>query len=102
MSMDSAHNLYTVLGVPPSATPEDIRSAYRTAARRFHPDANQHPGAASQFRDIAAAYEVLSNETARGAYDIKRRGVEEKPYFSLRVTPSKRVLPLLDEPQVLY
>jgi Ca-activated chloride channel homolog len=102
MAVDSAQNLYTILGVPPSATADDIRNAYRTAARRFHPDANQHPGAAAQFRDIAAAYETLSNTATRESYDLKRRGVEEKPYFSLRVTASKRVLPLLDEPQVLY
>ena len=102
--MNNAQNLYDILGVAPGASAEDIRSAYRIAARRLHPDVNQHPGAATQFRDIAAAYEILSDAVARDGYDTRRRvnAASERPYFTLRVTPSKRVLPILDEAQVLY
>jgi Ca-activated chloride channel family protein len=101
--MDASRNLYAILGIPPEATQEDIREAYRVAARRFHPDANSNQGADLQFRDIAAAYETLGNALQRVEYDAARRKFREEPnYFTLRVTPSKRVLSTLDEPQVLY
>jgi Ca-activated chloride channel homolog len=102
--MNSSADLYIILGVSPNATPDDVRYAYRRAAQRFHPDKNSHPGAALQFRDIAAAYEVLDDPVARQEYDVRRRQslTFEKPYFTLRMTPSKRVLPVLSEPQVLY
>lgn len=96
-------DLYTVLGVTPDALEDDIRHAYRSAARRLHPDVNGHPGAASQFRDIAAAHAVLTNPTERVKYDNKRLQLfPERQYFTLRVTPSARALPALNETQVLY
>src|SRR5258708_5522182 len=102
--MNPALDLYAVLGLSLGASADDIRSAYRLAARRFHPDLNHNPGAASQFKDIAAAYEVLGDPIARDQYDNRRRQIvgSEKTYFSLRVTPSKRILPVLPEAQVLY
>ncbi len=102
--MDISHNLYAILGLSPEATQDEIRDAYRVLARRFHPDANRNEGADVLFRDIATAYEVLGDPTQRVRYDAQRRRdvVEEPNYFSLRVTPSKRVLPTLDEPQVFY
>ena len=100
---DASSNLYAVLGVPPEATAEDIREAYRIMARRFHPDVNRNQGADLQFRDIAAAHEVLGNPAARRSYDDARQHLRDEPaYFSLRVVPSRRVLGVLDEPQVLY
>ncbi|NLE51969.1 MAG: DnaJ domain-containing protein, partial [Chloroflexi bacterium] len=103
MTSELSRNLYAILGVPAEATQDDIREAYRIAARRFHPDANSNEGADIQFRDIAAAYEVLGNPQRRRSYDEERRARGEEPnYFSLRVTPSKRVLNALEEPQVLY
>ncbi len=96
-------DLYAILGLPPDASPEDVKQAYRGAAHRFHPDANANPGAAIQFRDIAAAYEILINPTKRIDYDIQRRSADlTPPYFTLRVTPSKRVINTLSEPQVIY
>lgn len=72
-------------------------------ARRFHPDANPNEGADIQFRDIAAAYEALGNPRLRAQYDASRRRFQDEPnYYTLRVTPSKRVLNTLGEPQVLY
>src|SRR5438132_2050283 len=102
--MNPTKDLYAILGVPQSALSDDIRGAYRQAARRLHPDVNANPGAANQFRDIAAAYEVLGDPLARDKYDTARRKQtpEQSPYFTLRITPSKRIVPLLDEPQVLY
>src|SRR5512136_2315019 len=102
--MDSSVDLYTILGVSPTASLEDIRVAYRSAAHRFHPDKNPHPGAVDQFRDIAHAYEVLSDPLARAQFDQQHKQIiaGEAPYFTLRMTPSKRVLPVLSEAQVLY
>jgi Ca-activated chloride channel family protein len=101
--MDAARNLYAILGIPPEATQEDIRDAYRVAVRRFHPDANPNEGADVQFRDIATAYEILGNSRQRIRYDsVRRKHQDESNYFTLRVTPSKRVLYALEEPQVFY
>src|SRR5258708_9815358 len=102
--MNPAQDLYAILGLTLGASGDDSRSAYRVAARRFHPDVNHNAGAATQFRDIAAAYEVLGDPIARDQYDNKRRQIvgPDKTYFSVRVTPSKRVLPILGEAQVLY
>lgn len=103
--MNNAQDLYAILGVSPSASLEDIRSTYRNLARRLHPDSNPSQGAAVQFHEIAAAYEVLGDAVARDRYDARRQQsgpLENKPYFTLRVTPSKRVIPILNEAQVLY
>lgn len=101
--MDSSRNLYAILGVPPEATQEDIREAYRIAARRFHPDANANEGADYLFREITGAYETLGSPLSRAEYDLERHKYKDEPsYFSMRVMPSKRVLTALSEPQVLY
>ena len=62
-------NYYSVLGLKREATQDDIKKAYRKLALRFHPDKNKEPGAEETFKDIAEAYEVLSdtNEKQAGA-----------------------------------
>src|SRR5205814_1320962 len=62
---------YKVLGVPESATEKDIRRAYRNLAKENHPDA--HPGQEDRFKEISAAYDVLSDAEKRKAYDEVRR-----------------------------
>ncbi len=101
--MKTLQDHYSILGVSSDADIEDIKAAYRRAARRFHPDANHHPGASSQFRDLAEAYAVLGEPSARLEYDmaVSRTGLPP-PFYSLRVTPSKRALKCLPEPQVIY
>ncbi|ODV61180.1 type I HSP40 co-chaperone YDJ1 [Ascoidea rubescens DSM 1968] len=61
--------LYDLLGVSPNATANEIKKAYRRKALSCHPDKNPSPEAAEQFKDITSAYEVLSDDSKRDAYD---------------------------------
>jgi len=64
------NTLYDVLGVPPRADEKTIRTAFRKAAKSFHPDLNAgDPSAELQFRQLVAAYELLKNPAQREAYD---------------------------------
>lgn len=60
---------YEVLGVNKGASKDDIKSAYRKQAMAWHPDKNKSPGAEEKFKEINEAYEILSNEQKRSAYD---------------------------------
>src|SRR5260221_6882888 len=65
-----AETLYEILGVAKGASSDAIRKAYRKLARRHHPDVN--PGdkkAEEAFKKVASAYEVLSDDKKRAAYD---------------------------------
>jgi curved DNA-binding protein len=65
-----AESLYDTLGVAKTASADDIRKAYRKLARKHHPDVNPGDKAAeASFKKIASAYEVLSDDAKRKAYD---------------------------------
>ena len=60
---------YEILGIQRSASQQEIKSAYRKLARKFHPDVNKSSDAQEKFKDINEAYEVLGDETKRKRYD---------------------------------
>jgi curved DNA-binding protein CbpA len=65
---------YQVLGLPPEATEEAIRKAYRRLALQWHPDRNSgHPHAEERFKEISEAYAVLIDPAKRRDYDRARR-----------------------------
>jgi molecular chaperone DnaJ len=67
--MASVRDLYEILGVPRDATQDDIKKAYRRLAREYHPDVSQAPAAEERFKEVAAAYEILSDPDKRQRYD---------------------------------
>lgn len=60
---------YEVLEVSRSASQEEIKKSYRRMARKYHPDVSSEPDAEDRFKEIQRAYEVLSDEQKRTAYD---------------------------------
>lgn len=103
MSLD--FDPYATLGVAEDASIDEIKATYRRIARRLHPDINPHSlGAKAQFQDITASYELLIDTVRRRTYDDKRAREKraDKLYFSLQVTPSKRLITPLQEAQVMY
>jgi curved DNA-binding protein CbpA len=62
-------DFYELLDVSEDASQADIKSAYRQKARQYHPDVNDDERATAQFKTLRAAYEVLSDEEKREAYD---------------------------------
>ncbi|HEY2397726.1 MAG TPA: DnaJ C-terminal domain-containing protein [Solirubrobacteraceae bacterium] len=60
---------YEALEVPRTASSDEIRSAYRRLARKYHPDVNKEPGAEDRFKEISEAYEVLRDDEKRARYD---------------------------------
>ncbi|HEY8990983.1 MAG TPA: DnaJ domain-containing protein, partial [Luteolibacter sp.] len=68
--MSEKRDYYEILGVERTATPEEIKKAYRKLAVKFHPDKN--PGdkeAEEKFKELGEAYEALSDADKRAAYD---------------------------------
>jgi len=61
---------YSVLGVPKSATPDEIKKAYRKLAMQYHPDKNKGDKKAEEkFKELSAAYEVIGDAKKRKEHD---------------------------------
>lgn len=80
---------YTILGVPQTATQEQIRRVYRTLAKSLHPDVNRDAGATERFAQVTVAYETLSDPVKRREYDRQlavdeelRRPVDTRAHYT--------------------
>ena len=67
-------DFYQILGVPDTASAEEIKKAYRRLAKQYHPDANPStPSAAERFKEISEAHATLSDPDKRKQYDLMRK-----------------------------
>ena len=66
--LQPSDDVFAILGVSWQASTEEVRRAFRARARALHPDVNLEPDAAQQFRRLVAAFEVLSDEQQRAAW----------------------------------
>jgi curved DNA-binding protein CbpA len=85
-------NFYAILGIPPDADEQAIRTAYRILARRYHPD--RGPGSSPEkFREVTEAYETLIDPGSRHRYDLSLKPaarpipVRVEPTMAVRVEP---------------
>src|SRR5919199_6264732 len=75
----AARDFYEALGVPRTASQEEIQRAYRKLARTYHPDVNKDPGAEERFKEISEAYDVLSDPATRKRYDAFGHSFRQVP-----------------------
>lgn len=87
---------YEILGVDPQATIAEIKKAYRQRAREFHPDVSDDAQAETKFKEINAAYEILSDEQERASYDRTRgmgwHGLRVNSFNRAQATAKRRNL----------
>lgn len=77
--MSTKRDYYEVLGVARDAPKDQIKSAYRKLALKYHPDKNKDAGAEDKFKELSEAYAVLSDDEKRGLYDrFGHQGVDQR------------------------
>ncbi|MFA5692504.1 MAG: molecular chaperone DnaJ [Acholeplasmataceae bacterium] len=67
--MSQKRDFYEVLGVPKTASNDEIRKAYRNLAKKYHPDVSKEKDAEAKFKEVQEAYDTLSDQTKRSQYD---------------------------------
>jgi len=75
--MPGVRDLYEILGIARNATQDEIRKAYRRLARELHPDVSNDPTTEERFKEVTAAYEILSDPDKRRQYDTYGQGGAE-------------------------
>lgn len=99
--MTDLPDFYAILGVPPTASRDEIRAAYRRLARQHHPDVNppsEDGIAANEFmRQLNEAYEVLNDPQQRAAYDRQRWAQASPPRPETPIRPEAAASPPPDE-----
>lgn len=75
-------DLYEILGVPDTATDEELKKAFRNKSRSLHPDINNSADATKQFQEVGFAWETLSNSRLKSQYDSWREGRTSRPTSS--------------------
>ena len=65
----SKRDYYDVLGITKSASKDEIRKAYRSLSKKYHPDLNKADDAVDKFKEVTEAYEVLSDDSKKANYD---------------------------------
>ena len=104
MNTEVEKDHYATLGVPQSATDEEIKRAYRTLARRYHPDSRTETAPTTLFHEVQAAYAVLSDPNRRRSYDRLRTeaGMSEEAALAWEIHLSQNKLCSLYDEQMLY
>ena len=95
-------NYYARLGIPFSASREDVRAAYHDAARRLDPDANPAPRAVEQFLRIQEAYDALFDPQKRRDYDTTLPPIDISLGITVDTIYSRRELLRSPDPQLVY
>ena len=78
-----AKDPYKLLGVPKTASDDEIRKAYRKLAKKYHPDVNKDPKSQGRFKEISAAYTLLSDKDMKKRYDsgqVDGSGQQQNPF----------------------
>ncbi|MDP6381010.1 MAG: DnaJ domain-containing protein, partial [Phycisphaerae bacterium] len=99
MAGQGQQDYYKVLGVSRGAPPEDIKSAYRRAALKYHPDRNPDDKEAEQkFKECAEAYEVLSDPEKRKLYDqFGHAGLRGRPMHDWSRTDVRDIFSMFED-----
>ncbi len=96
-------NYYARLGIPQTATQEEIRRAYHAAARKFHPDVNKDKSATEVFLQIQEAFDILSDASLRAVYDEKLpKDISTPKDMLVNAIYSRQSLTRIERPQLLY
>ena len=84
-------NYYEILEVSPNASQEVIEKAYRALAKKYHPDVSQK-SSESKFKEIAEAYDVLSNPNSRKEYDLRLKLEKDDDFRYKKLSEENRKL----------